>query len=349
MFNSSPETKSKLGVQRITALWAFSEAALGGILHVLKIPLTGLFIGSAAVIFISQIAVLAQSKSQILKSTMLVILVKAVVTPFVPLNSFFAVTLQGMLGFIFFSTIPSKKVSAMLLGISALSFAAFQKLFMMTILFGNAFWESIDSFVSFITSQIPVLNLGINTSASFIIILIYSSIHVIAGIIIGFHAGRFDLWIEKKSVQLRNGKFRQNLGEHIFNKQRRGKRKRWWQRKSGIVLVSFMACVMMITYFSPHLAKVKSVDVLFMLIRVIVFSLLWFNFISPLLVKWIMKFIEKKKFEHASEVNRITELFPRFNEIIEYCWLDSGSKKGLARIKFFFSNSLAYLLLMDFQ
>ena len=41
---------------RITALWGFSEATLGGILHAFKIPFTGLFVGSAAVIFISLIA-----------------------------------------------------------------------------------------------------------------------------------------------------------------------------------------------------------------------------------------------------------------------------------------------------
>ena len=348
MSNSYNEVKSKLGVQRITALWAFSEVALGGILHILKIPLTGLFIGSAAVIFISQIAVLSEKKSQILKSALLVILVKAVVTPFVPLNSFFAVTLQGLLGFVFFSIFPSKNISALLLGISALTFAAFQKLIMMTLLFGNALWDSIDSFVSFITSQVPILNFGLNASASFIIILIYTSIHLLAGVIVGYYAGRFDKWLEAKSAQLKAENIDKDFSEHVFEKRKNGKRKRWWERKSGIVLLCFMICVMLITYFTPHLAKIKSIDVLFMLIRVIVFSLIWFNFISPMIVKWIGNFIEKKKFEHASEVNRITELFPAFNKIIEYCWFKSATKKGFSRIKAFLSLSLAHLLLIDF-
>ncbi|MCK5088079.1 MAG: hypothetical protein KAQ90_11190, partial [Melioribacteraceae bacterium] len=68
-------------VNRLTALWAFSEAALGGILHALKIPLTGLFVGGAAVIFISLIAYYSEKKHAILRATLLVVIVKFVVAP----------------------------------------------------------------------------------------------------------------------------------------------------------------------------------------------------------------------------------------------------------------------------
>ena len=120
--------------KRITALWAFSEAAFGGILHALKIPFKGVFIGCYAVIFITLIAAASSNKKEILRSTIIVILVKAVISPHATLTAFFAVLLQGILGYFFFSTFSSKKIAAVLLGFFAMLFSAIQKLILLTIL-----------------------------------------------------------------------------------------------------------------------------------------------------------------------------------------------------------------------
>ena len=63
-----PELDENLFVWRLTALWAFSEAAFGGILFALKIPFTGLFIGSLSVIFISLISYYSSQKEAVFKS-----------------------------------------------------------------------------------------------------------------------------------------------------------------------------------------------------------------------------------------------------------------------------------------
>ena len=49
-------------ISRLTALWALSEAGLGGILHALQSPFTGLFVGGFAIILISLIAYFADDK-----------------------------------------------------------------------------------------------------------------------------------------------------------------------------------------------------------------------------------------------------------------------------------------------
>lgn len=72
-FNTNSQTLipiasyERLSVIRITALWAFSESAFGGILHALTIPLRGLFIASAAVLFISLIALFGKVAKKFLK------------------------------------------------------------------------------------------------------------------------------------------------------------------------------------------------------------------------------------------------------------------------------------------
>ena len=60
-----------VAIQRLTALWAFSESGLGGIMHALKIPFTGLVVGGMSVIMISFIAQLsANHYKEILKSAL---------------------------------------------------------------------------------------------------------------------------------------------------------------------------------------------------------------------------------------------------------------------------------------
>jgi len=77
----SKNSEDRFSVLKITALWGFSEAAFGGILHALTIPLRGLFISSAAVLFISLIALFSKNSKEILKATLIVVLIKAVVSP----------------------------------------------------------------------------------------------------------------------------------------------------------------------------------------------------------------------------------------------------------------------------
>ncbi len=84
---TSSNTKN-LPVERITAMWALSEAALGGILHAFKIPLTGLFVNGSAVIFIALIAYYAQKSGAILRATLIVLLVKGGVSPHTPINAY---------------------------------------------------------------------------------------------------------------------------------------------------------------------------------------------------------------------------------------------------------------------
>jgi chromate transport protein ChrA len=69
----------------------------------LKNTFKGVFIGCYAVIFITLIAASSNNKKEILRSTIIVILVKAVISPHSNIAAFFAVLLQGILGYFFFS------------------------------------------------------------------------------------------------------------------------------------------------------------------------------------------------------------------------------------------------------
>ncbi len=349
MFTSQKELPFKLDVQRLTALWGFSEATLGAILHLLKIPLTGLFIGGAAVFFIALIYRNSESPSQILKSTLIVVLIKAVITPFIPLNSYFAVTLQGSLGYLFFRFIPSFKFASVLLGMITLTLSALQKLIIITIVFGNSFWDAIDSFATFIITQHSFLADLESLKLSLIIISIYTSIHFLAGMYIGFKVSRVDSWLERKRKSFNFDDLKNISGNSIFHNTKPPKRRSWWRKKSGIFLLVFSVGLLALSYWMPHFGKSTSLNILIMIIRSILISIIWFNIISPILLKQFRIFIDKKKFDHASEINKLTSLFPHFKSVISYSWNETSELIGMRRVYVFLSNSLALLLILDIK
>ena len=334
-------------MQRITALWGFSEAAFGGILHALQIPFTGLFLGGAAVIFITLIAHYSKDKSAILRATLIVILVKAFVSPHSPIVAYLAVALQGIMGYLFFSLIKYERAAALLLGFLSLLFSALQKLILLTLLFGTRFWDSIDLFVDFVLSQVKVLSYSKSFSFSLVIITLYTGLHVIAGIYIGIKSSSIPKWIELKAESFWRLEYDFRKSESGFIEKKKHKRKSWWRRPSGIFLFIFFIVLIFLSFFFPELGKSKAYDILFMIVRSIVITIIWFTILSPLVIKYFSRFIEKNKFKHAAEINSITLLFPNFNRILNFCWKTSSSFKGIKRIRSFLSNSLALLLIIE--
>ncbi|HNJ28266.1 MAG TPA: hypothetical protein PLQ40_04880, partial [Ferruginibacter sp.] len=103
-YNDLSTEQKQAAIQRLTALWAFTESGLGGIMHALQIPFTGLVVGGMAVIIICLIADLSKHQlKQVLKSALVVLIVKAMVSPHTPFPAYIAVSFQALLGYLLFS------------------------------------------------------------------------------------------------------------------------------------------------------------------------------------------------------------------------------------------------------
>lgn len=340
---TSTKSPEQLSLLRITALWAFSESAFGGILHALTIPFRGLFIASAAVLFISLIALFSKSSKDILKATLIVILIKAVVSPHSPLTAYFAVSLQGFLGFIFFSSKNFYRISALLLGLSVLFFSGIQKIIVLTILFGNTLWESLNIFIRQISSEIfnaisPQINYG------YLLIFVYVFIHLVAGFFIGVYAGKLPQKIDYYRGIVPSIP---NLSsaEDLPKKEKR-KKKSWFLRPTGIFVIIISVGVIVLSYLSPGLEENVAVSVIIMLIRSLVITFIWYAILAPFMKKLFQRFITKRKSEYARELEQIISMFPKFKMIVNYCWKNSEKKKGAKRIRYFLSTSFYYLLLI---
>jgi hypothetical protein len=334
--------EDRFSVLRITALWAFSEAAFGGILHALTIPLRGLFISSAAVLFISLIALFSKSSKEILKATLIVALIKAVVSPHSPLTAYFAVSLQGVLGFLLFSTKKFYRLSALLLGLFVLFFSGIQKIVVLTILFGNTLWKSLDIFIKQVSTEIfnvnhPEINYG------YVLISAYVLLHLSAGLFIGLYAGRLPQKI-KHYIKIIPSSLENKIGDEIPQKRKR-KKKSWFFRPTGIFVIVISIGVIILSYVSPDLEENVAITVFIMLVRAIVITIVWYVLLAPIAAKLFQKFIAKRKSEYSKDLEIIISMFAQFREIVNYCWKLSNDKKGYKRIRYFLSTSFYYLLL----
>lgn len=333
-----------ISILKITAIWAFSESAFGGILHALNVPFRGLFISAAAVLFITLIILFSKNSKEIFKSTIIVILIKALVSPHTPLTAYLAVSIQGLLGYLLFINKNFYRLSAMLLGILTLLFSAVQKLVVLTVLFGNTLWKSINIFIKQLSKEFFSIGLSSDINYGHILIWAYITIHIAAGVFVGFYAGLLPKKLSYYTQQISKTNFDElNIG--IPQKDKKKKKKNWFQRPTGIIFLIISILLLLFSYLSPANSGIASWEIAIMLIRSVLLTVLWYALLAPIVKRLFQKYLSKKKSIYAQEIDEIMNLFPHFRNIVSYCWKNSSDKKGFKRIHYFISTSFYYLLL----
>lgn len=337
---------NKSKIDKITTLWAFSEAALGGILHAFKIPFTGLFIGGSAVIFISLIAYYADSRKVIFESTLKVILVKFVVSPYSPIAAYFAVFLQSILGYILFFG-GFKKTSAILLGFLSLLFSSFQKIIILTLIFGMTLWESIDIFFDFVLNKLLPESQNIEMyNVTYMVVGSYIVSHVLGGLFAGWYASILPEKIAKhsddKKLIIQN-----SIGDFLNSAKKKKKRKKWWKKPSTIFIFLISVGVIFISFQFEEVDQSIASKIIAMLLRSVLIIIVWYYFISPVLFKIVNNFLVKKKKKQAKEIENIVELFPNIKAVIKYSWSEVQLIKGLKKYLVFLDNILINFILFE--
>ena len=138
LYNQQTETV-KLR-QRLIASWALAEGFLGGILHGLHLPLTGLIIGSVSVCCLALLAYSGGKRSDLIKATLLVMLVKAMLSPHSPPAAYFAVFMQGFLASLLFRGKSQFKLKCLVLAVTTQILSAVQHMVILLIVFGKTFF-----------------------------------------------------------------------------------------------------------------------------------------------------------------------------------------------------------------
>ena len=332
-------------VDRLIALWALSEGFLGGFLHLAKIPLTGLILGNVAVIIITLIAKFSIKSGTILKATFIVLIVKGILSPYTPLTAYLAVSLQGITGELLFYKRKFPFVSALMLGILVSFYSSVQKIFFLTVIFGQNLWESVDQFALIIFKEFFGL-ISQNIAVSKWLIAIYASIHVIAGILTGLYASALSRRTDS-ILKNENNKTLFDINSFTKDEKRKvkmSKHKRWWFRPGGIIFFAFTVSLLAYSYFYPQYTYIKKDSLVIMLLRGILLMFTWYKFLSPLLLGAFRKFMNKKRSRYTGEIENVISILPLFKSIINFCWRETSGEKGIKRVHRFFSLSLLNLL-----
>ena len=184
MFKDISSADRTIAIQRLTALWALNECGLGGFLHAIQSPFTGLFVGSIAMICIALICSFTEHKWQtVMTSLAIVLVIKAFVSPHSAPTAYIAVVFQGVTGALIYKYIPGLFFSSVFFLCVGLLESALQRLLTLTILYGNTLWEAINKWGSWVTEK---WNFVLPFSSSGMIIGFYLLIHLLAGIMIGW-------------------------------------------------------------------------------------------------------------------------------------------------------------------
>lgn len=308
---------------RIAALWAFSEAFLGGILHGLQMPFTGLVLSAFAAICMCALAMKDYSRGKILHATLLVMIVKLTLSPHTPLTAYFAVLLQGLCAELLFSLYIPFKPAAYITAVFALMQSAFQKLIVLTVLFGMEGWKAVDEFLN---GVLQTFNAEHN-SYTLYIVGAYLLLHLIAGVAAGrFAASLKNLSPWDQPVNFRNTSSELASGE---KKNSKGKSFIYW------TLFVILAILIYNMYAKQDFLSWISGKPLKLLFRATLIMTFWYFFLSPLLMKLMKKWLLNRKGAFAKEVEDILLLLPEMKAMVMYAWMLSAEFHGIKRVRRF--------------
>ena len=319
-------------IYRITALWAFSEAFLGGILHALNIPFKGLILCSISVFCICLIGYYGTGRNDILKALILVILVKAVLSPHSPVQAYVAVIFQGLTGYLFFISKRFFKTSCVLVYVISLIETPMQKIVNVVIfsafVFGPKFWSSVDDFMKKASGEIGMGDVNL----IYVGVGIYMGIHIIAGIILGIFVGRLPESVSKFVKE--NPHYKIDMSEIAGDLEvKKNKRKKLKVFKTLVtVLITFLFLNYLFEFFPQFIPKDASLQIL---LRAVLLVLFWLLVFSPIIKFLFKKWLAGAKNKYSVQVRELIEFLPETRKILFLSYRKIKQEYGKFRIPAF--------------
>jgi hypothetical protein len=337
-----PKNERADEIQKLTALWALSEATVGGILHALKIPFRGMMISSIAIVLISMIAHFAQRPFQIIRSTMSVVIVKAAISPYIPLAAYLAVFLQGIFGQIYFSGKRFRLLSSLLLAITVSLLNGFQKIIVLTIVYGHSLWQTIDDFIVFANREWFHFNISDSISLSYIILSGYIAIHLAMGIIAGALAYYIPIKVERK---MKDPELIKEFKNRKLPVTIKAKKKRKWLKPFSFFVIVLAGVALLLSYMYPSSGVFDVSGIAIMSVRSFLILFLWFYVVSPMVKNYLLRIFDKhRQKDYARDIDAIFVVLPELKNTLSAAWAISAKRHNISRILYFGIISLTQIL-----
>ncbi len=314
--------ESQLVYYRLIALWVLCEAMIGGIIHGLRLPVSGLIVGSCAVICISLIAYYNSSKGAILKATLVVAIFKMMLSPQAPPPAYIAVFFQGLMGEILFWRRRLYPIACILLGILALLESGIQRILVLTIVYGNDLWKSINDFIGKLVKQKQGTNYSLFIGSAYVIL------HLVAGMIAGWWASVLPMKIKKW-----NGEESSRIEEMVIAGEKPIRTKRKRHIKTGLLITWIILVLLYIqSYFNIGTALLPASISLKILLRSLIIVFAWVFIAGPLFRQLLHAWLRKKQVHSQAAIQNVLTLLPSTEKLIIFGWKQSARKKGFYRL-----------------
>ena len=309
---------------RLIALWVLCEAMLGGIIHGFRIPVSGLVVGSAAVICICLIAYYIPSKGAIIKATIIVAVFKMMLSPHSPPPAYIAVFFQGLMGELIFFKRRFYKVACLVFAVLALLESGLQRIIVLTVVYGNDFWKAVNDFINGLTKQKNQTNYSLYLAGG------YAILHLLVGMIIGWWAAILPTRIKQWRLFYNEKLIITNNIENIQLPAH--KKKRGYLKKGLLFIWIILVLLYLQSYFKIGEPLLPSHLSLRIFVRSVIIVLTWYFLARPLVESLLKKWLEKKRSESRQDIEQIMQLLPSTQQIITASWQMSKKYKGVKRI-----------------
>ncbi|MBK6546319.1 MAG: hypothetical protein IPG12_13770 [Saprospiraceae bacterium] len=337
MLNAEANSQNQTIIFRLTALWALNESGLGGFLHALNFPFSGLIIGSIAVALISFIIYFSGTdKTTLFNALIIVLIIKLLMSPHSSVTAYFAVSFQAVCAYVFYRLFGIHLISVIFVCVLSFLESAVQKLITLTVIGGLSFWNAIDVFVENIGKQLFQLEIS---NASLWLVGIYFSIYLVFALLSAFFI--HSLLEQFKMINFgtrTNESLNAYINEPIISNK---KPIPFWLK---LLLYSFIIVFVVFTFLIFNKESYKDHFLIYYFLRTISVILFWYYIVMPYSLLLIKKYLNNKLVSYQAEVDEIIEVFPKLKLIILYSWHQSAKFKGFRRLKHFFTLTLLEIL-----
>ncbi|HEX5625409.1 MAG TPA: hypothetical protein VFX48_05285 [Saprospiraceae bacterium] len=331
------ELQNQKIVFRLTALWALNESGLGGFMHAMNLPFTGLIVGSIAVALITFIVYFSEGdKSTLFNALVIVLLIKLLLSPHSSVTAYFAVSFQAICAFIFYRLLGLHLISIIMVCVVTFVESASQKLITLTIIGGMSFWNAIDVFIENIARQFFQYSLS---NASLWLVGSYYAIYVGFALLSAFFI--YSLLEEFRVLNFNDRPARPLPVKPLEPRGHEGKRKSPWIKY--VMYLGIIAFVVA-TFLVFGNERYKDNFVVYYFLRTFAVVLFWYYILMPYAMVIVKKYLNKKLPAYQNEVDEILNILPELKQIIFHAWEESASRKGLRRLKHFFTLALIEIL-----
>lgn len=323
MYHKPAANSASQTYYRLIALWVLCEAMLGGIIHGLKIPVSGLVVGSCAIVCICLIAWYVPAKGSIIKATIIVAIFKMMLSPQAPPPAYIAVFFQGLMGELLFWNKRFFRLSCILLAVLGLLESGLQRILVLTIVYGNDLWKVINNFINGLTKQKTATNYSLWIGGGYVFL------HFITGLVVGWWASllpkRILKWSSDKKYTVLLPEESAALSPAVQKKKKRLKKALFvaWLLLIGLYVQS---------YFQIGKPLLPSHISLKILLRSLIIVLGWIFIIGPLLKQLLHWWLKKKQTQSQQEIQEVVRLLPATQQLITQSWKQSSGSKGWKRI-----------------